>query len=72
MIGIFFGLLTAVITSFYSLNVYMQHCLNVTPLSIPMFPATLSRFINETVLRDFTISYLFGGIVVFMSFYICV
>jgi hypothetical protein len=39
---------------------------------MPMFPATLSRFINDTVVRDFTISYLFGAIVVFISFYICV
>jgi hypothetical protein len=72
VIGIFFGLLCALITSFYSLNLYMQNCLNVTPLSIPMFPTTLSHFINQTVIRDFTISYLFGAIVVFISFYICV
>jgi hypothetical protein len=72
VVGIFFGLMFAIFSACFSLNVYMQYCLTVTPLSFPFFTQELNKFMVNTVVTNFSRSYSIGMFVVLVSLYICV
>jgi hypothetical protein len=72
VVGIFFGLIFALFTACFSFNVYMQYCLNITPLSFPFFTKELNLFMHDSITANFSTCYIIGMLVVIFSFYVCV
>lgn len=50
----------------------MQYCLNITPLSFPLFTKELSLFMRDKIVDNFTTCYITGMVTILFSFYVCV
>jgi hypothetical protein len=71
VIGIYLGLIAALITTFFSINVYL-HLTAVISEESPFFSKDLVRFMKDTIFTVYTRSWLIVVAAASLSAYICV
>jgi hypothetical protein len=71
VLGIFGGLLVAIITCISAIFDYMIYTLNVIPLSYPFFTEELTNMIFGSMWLNYTVAAVIGWTVVVFSAYFC-
>jgi hypothetical protein len=69
--GTYLGLIASLVTTFFSINVYMGTSSKISSES-PYFSVELSYFMNETIYALYTRTYLIICILAVIFTYVCV